>query len=97
MGELGFSWDPKKAQSNEKKHGVSFEEAQTVFSDENGLLLDDAEHSERELRFLLMGLSSFMRILVVCHSMPDEDTIHILSAREATRSEKHLYRDRLGK
>lgn len=97
MGELGFSWNPKKAQSNEKKHGVSFEEAQSVFSDENGLLLDDLEHSEREPRFLLMGLSSFMRILVVSHTLPDEDTIHLISARETTRSEKHQYHERLGK
>jgi uncharacterized protein (DUF4415 family) len=55
MGELSFSWDPKKAQSNKAKHGISFDEAQSVFSDENGLLLDDTEHSERETRFLLNG------------------------------------------
>lgn len=97
MGELGFSWDPKKARSNESKHGVSFEEAQSVFSDENGLLLDDAEHSEDEPRFLLMGLSSFLRILVVSHTLPDEYTIRIISAREATRTEKRQYGERLGK
>lgn len=67
MGELGFSWDPKKARSNERKHGISFEEAQTVFSDENGLLLDDPDHSEREVRYLLLGLSASLRILVISH------------------------------
>ena len=97
MAELGFSWDPKKARSNESKHGVSFEEAQSVFSDENGLLLDDPEHSEDEPRDLLMGLSSFPRILVVSHTLPDEYTIRIISAREAARTEKQQYGERLGK
>ena len=97
MGELGFTWDPEKAKSNEGKHGVSFEEAQSAFSDENGLLLDDPEHSEREPRSLLMGVSSSMRILVVSHTLPDDDTIRIISAREATRSEKRQYGERLGK
>jgi uncharacterized protein len=97
VGELGFSWDLEKARSNEAKHGVSFEEAQSVFSDENGLLRDDSEHSEGESRFLLMGLSSSLRILVVSHTLPDEDTIRIINAREATRSEKRQYGERLGK
>ena len=97
MAELGFSWDPKKARSNESKHGVTFEEPQSVFSDENGLLLDDPEHSEDEPRFLLMGLSSFLRILVVSHTLPDEYTIRIINAREATRTEKRRYGERLGK
>ena len=97
MGELGFSWDPRKARSNERKHGVSFEEAQTVFSDDNGLLLDDPEHSEREARFLLLGLSSSLRILVVSHTLREEDTIRIISAREASVSESRQYLERLGK
>jgi hypothetical protein len=97
VGELSFSWDPGKARSNEEKHGISFEEAESVFSDENGLLLDDEEHSEREPRFLLMGLSSSLRILVVSHTLADEDTIRIISAREATRREKRQYSERLGK
>jgi len=97
VSELGFSWDSNKAKSNEDKHGVSFDEAESAFSDENGLLLDDEEHSEREPRFLLMGLSSAMRILVVSHTLPDGDTIRIISAREATRNEKQQYVERLGK
>jgi len=97
VGELGFSWDPKKARSNERKHGVSFEEARTVFSDDYGLLLDDSEHSEREARFLLLGLSSSLRILVVSHTLRDADTIRIISAREADPSESRQYLERLGK
>jgi uncharacterized protein len=97
MGDLGFSWDPRKARSNERKHGVTFEEAQSVFSDESALLLDDFAHSKEEPRFLLMGLSSSLRILVVSHTLPDDDTIRIISAREATRSEKRQYGERLGK
>jgi len=97
VGELGFSWDPKKARSNERKHGVSFDEAQTVFSDENGLLLDDPDHSEREARYLLLGLSSSLRILVVSHTLRGKDTIRIISAREADTSESRQYFERLGK
>lgn len=97
MGELGFSWDPKKARSNERKHGVSFDEAQTVFSDENGLLLDDPDHSEREARYLMLGLSSSLRILVVSHTLRGKDTIRIISAREADTSESRQYFERLGK
>ena len=67
MVKLRFSWDPRKARSNERKHGISFEEATTVFLDEHALLLDDPDHSSDEERILLLGLSSFMRLLVVCH------------------------------
>ena len=97
MAELGFSWDPKKARSNERKHSVSFEDAQTVFSDGNGLLLDDPDHSEHEARYLLLGLSSSLRILVVSHTLRDADTIRIISAREADPSESRQYLERLGK
>lgn len=97
MGELGFSWDQKKARSNERKHGVSFEEAQTVFMDDEALLLDDPEHSLTEKRYLLLGLSAFMRILLVSHSLPDADTIRLINAREATHDERQQYRERLGK
>jgi hypothetical protein len=96
VGELGFSWDSKKARSNQKKHGVSFEEAQSVFSDENALLLDDPDHSEAEDRYLLLGLSSSLRILVVSHTLR-EDTIRIISARAADASESQQYLERLGK
>ena len=97
MSDLRFEWDPKKARSNERKHGVSFEDAQTVFSDENGLLLDDPDHSEREARYLLLGLSASLRILVVSHTVRGEDSIRIISAREADPSEARQYLERLGK
>jgi uncharacterized protein len=97
VGELGFSWDSRKARSNERKHGVSFEEAETVFSDENGLLLDDPDHSDRERRYLLLGLSSSLRILVVSHTLRGADTIRIINAREADASEGRQYLERLGK
>jgi len=65
---LRFEWDPKKNRENQRKHGVSFEEAETVFSDEHGLFISDPDHSEDEERFLLLGLSATLRLLVVCHT-----------------------------
>jgi uncharacterized DUF497 family protein len=67
MSELLFEWDPGKAASNATKHGVTFEEAKSVFSDERAKLIDDPDHSEDEDRFILLGLSSSLRLLVVCH------------------------------
>ncbi len=64
---LKFEWDSKKAASNLRKHGVSFEDAQTVFADENAKLIDDPDHSEEEDRFVLLGLSSSLRLLIVCN------------------------------
>jgi hypothetical protein len=92
MSELRFEWDPAKAAANFRKHGVSFEEAQTVFWDERALMIDDPEHSEGEERFVLLGLSARLRILVVVHYYDqDPDTIGIISARRATRSERARY------
>ena len=92
MGELQFEWDPNKATSNERKHGVSFDEASTVFSDDHAILLDDTEHSDDEDRFLLLGLSSNLRTIVVCHAYrPAEDVIRLISARKATRRERRDY------
>ena len=65
--ELQFEWDTKKAAANLRKHGVSFEDAKTVFADENAKLIDDPDHSQDEDRFVLLGLSSSLRLLVVCH------------------------------
>lgn len=67
MSDLHFEWDPAKAAANLRKHGVSFEEAETVFWDERGLLIDDPEHSIGEQRFVLLGLSARLRILIVVH------------------------------
>ena len=92
MAELHFEWDPRKNASNKRKHGVSFQEAESVFSDERALLVDDTEHSDQEDRFVLLGLSSSLRTLVVCHCYRDpDDTIRIISARKATRNEAKYY------
>ena len=89
---LRFEWDPRKAAANLRKHGVSFEDAQTVFADERGRLIDDPDHSADEDRFLLLGLSSSLRVLVVSHSYREaESVIRIISARKATREEQRSY------
>ena len=92
MSELHFEWDRRKATANEKKHGVSFEEAKSVFSDERAKLIDDPDHSEEEDRFVLLGLSNFLRVLVVCHCYREEgNVIRIISARKATARESKFY------
>lgn len=93
MSELAFDWDDLKARVNEQKHGVSFEEAQTVFYDENARLRYDAEHSLNEERYILIGISSSLRLVVVCHVYREEDgIIRIISARKATKQEVQQYR-----
>ena len=90
-----FEWNTNKAISNQKKHGISFEEAQTSFSDDNALLIDDPDHSEDEDRFILLGLSSRSKMLVVCHCYRENDeVIRIISARKASRKESKTYRNR---
>ena len=92
---LRFEWDSAKSASNRKKHGVSFEEAKSAFSDEHGRLLDDPDHSEHEQRFILLGMSSALRILVVCHCYREANsTIRIISARKANRAEQRQYESR---
>ena len=92
MNSLRIEWDPRKAAANRRKHGVSFEEARTVFFDERGLLIDDPDHSEDEERFVLLGLSSSLRLLVVCHCYRGQGgVIRIISARRATARESKFY------
>ena len=92
MEPLRFTWHPPKAAANRRKHGVAFEEARTAFSDEGALLLDDPDHSAGEERFLLLGSSSALRLLVVVHCYrADDGVIHLISARKATRSERAQY------
>jgi len=92
MSSLRFEWDPKKAALNLRKHGVSFEDAQSVFSDESGLLIDDPDHSEDEDRFVLLGLSHSLRLLVVVHCYRSEGkVIRIISARKADAQERSIY------
>ncbi|NOZ68377.1 MAG: BrnT family toxin [Deferribacteres bacterium] len=93
MEPLGFSWDNRKNKVNQKKHGISFEEAQTVFFDENAIEFFDPDHSESEERFLMLGLSYRLRILVVCYCFRESDSeIRIISARKATKKEQKVYR-----
>ncbi len=92
MSDLVFKWDPQKSRLNEKKHGVSFEEAKTVFRDENARFMPDPGHSQNEERFVLLGLSARLRLLVVCHCYrEDPDIIRIISARKATKPEAKFY------
>jgi uncharacterized DUF497 family protein len=92
MDEIKFSWDARKARQNIKKHTVSFEEASTVFFDENARLIHDPGHSAQEDRFVLLGLSCKLRLLVVCHCYRGEERIiRIISARKADKQEQKQY------
>jgi uncharacterized DUF497 family protein len=89
-----FEWDERKSRANRKKHGVSFEEARTAFLDENARVIADPDHSEGEDRFVLLGLSTSLRVLVVCHCYRQSDEIvRIISARKADRAEQRQYRE----
>ena len=92
MGELRFEWDESKNKENIKKHGVSFNEAQTVFFDENAVRFYDPDHSDDEDRFIMLGMSFKLRALVVCHCYRKSDTvIRIISARKADKQEATDY------
>ena len=87
-----FEWDPNKNEINKRKHGVSFEEAQTVFFDECAILFDDPDHSEEEDRFLILGLSQRENLCIVSHCYRGADEIiRIISARKATKTETSFY------
>ena len=89
---IRFEWNSAKAAANVKKHGVSFEEAQTVFYDEFAVQFFDEENSDDEARFLLLGLSTQAKLLIVCHCERDSgNVIRIISARKATKREKAFY------
>jgi uncharacterized DUF497 family protein len=92
MNSLRFVWDPRKNLSNRRKHGVTFEEAQTAFQDENAKVYFDPDHSETEDRFILLGISFQLRVLIVCHCYREaESLIRIISARKADRKEQEDY------
>ena len=92
MNTLRFEWDVRKANANAKKHGVTFEEAKSVFIDERAKLIDDPDHSEEEDRFVLLGFSSALRLLLVCHCYRLEgNVIRIISARKANGRESNSY------
>lgn len=86
-----FEWDEEKSKINEKKHGVSFEEAKTVFYDDNALLEYDEEHSSEEERFRILGISEKGNVLLVVHCIREETIIRIISSRKATASEEDNY------
>jgi uncharacterized protein len=92
MNALHFEWDDRKNRDNKRKHGVSFEEAQMVFLDENAVRYYDPDHSRDEDRFLLLGLGFRLRVLVVCHCYrADDKVIRIISARKANKKEAAAY------
>ena len=92
MNYIRFEWDGNKNSSNIKKHGISFEEAKTVFYDENARLISDPDHSIEEERFIILGMSLNLKILIVVHTYKEKDElIRIISARKATKNESKIY------
>ncbi|MHC5055691.1 MAG: BrnT family toxin [Planctomycetota bacterium] len=95
MSEMSFEWDERKNAANRKKHGVSFEEAQSVFLDEDAVQFFDEPHSSSEERLLMLGRNSRFRLLLVAHTFREDDSaIRIFSARRATREEGKHYAGR---
>jgi len=94
MNNISYMWDNNKNQLNIRKHKISFEEAKTVFYDENARLISDPEHSTYEERFIILGLSIKLNLLVVVHTYnEDDEIIRIISARKATKSEIKFYQE----
>jgi uncharacterized DUF497 family protein len=92
MDKIIFEWDDKKDKTNKRKHGVSFEEARTAFYDENAIQYFDPDHSDEEGRFILVGISFKLKVLVVCHCFRESDSvIRIISARKADKEEEYEY------
>ena len=93
MSNIRFEWDARKASANKKKHGISFEEARTVFFDENAKLIDDPDHSDDKERFVLLGVSSSLKVMLVCHCYRERgNVVRIISARKASPRESKQYR-----
>ena len=94
MDMIRFEWDENKNEINKKKHKISFEEAKSVFYDDEALVIDDPEHSQEEERFVILGLSEKANLLVVCHCYRESETvIRIISARKATKTETKQYNE----
>ena len=95
MANLRFDWDARKNAANKRKHGVSFEEARTVFYDDRALLIADPDEKDDDDRFVLLGISAALRMLVVCHCYREKDSlIRIISARKANRKGREDYEKR---
>lgn len=92
MSDIRFEWDERKAASNVRKHGVTFEDAKSVFMDERAIIIGDPDHIADEERFVLLGLSSSLKLLVVCHCYRSKASVmRIISARKATQTESKSY------
>ncbi|MEE3491651.1 BrnT family toxin [Ruminococcus sp.] len=91
---INIEWDINKNIKNIKKHNVSFEEAASVFFDEEALMIPDPDHSQQEERFLLLGYSEYAKLLVVCHCYRESNVIRIISARKANKRESNTYYER---
>ena len=92
MKNILFEWDKNKNLANIKKHKISFEEAKSVFFDENARVISDPEHSETEERFIILGISNKLKLLIVVHTYrKNDEIIRIISARKATKSESKYY------
>ena len=92
MNLIRFVWDENKDRINQEKHDVTFEEAQTVFDDDYARVIDDPDHSDVEDRFIILGFSTQVRLLVVCHCYREENAvIRLISARKATKHERSVY------
>lgn len=88
-----FQWDEKKNKLNQKKHGVSFEEAESVFFDEHARLISDPDNSDEEDRFILLGLAESLKMLIVVHIYRENDeVVRIISARKAQKKEQKFYK-----
>lgn len=96
MDYISFEWDENKNEINKRKHKISFEEASTVFQDEEALLIKDHKHSQEEERFIILGSSARANLLVVCHCYRQSETvIRLISARKATKNEERQYYEKL--
>ena len=92
MASLRFEWDPRKATTNLRKHGISFAEAETAFSDDFAVVAEDPDRPDGEERFLLLGMSGGLRVLLVVHCIREAGSVvRLISARKATRSERAQY------
>lgn len=93
MDDISFEWDAGKDASNQVKHGISFNEAKTVFTDPFARLIADPDHSGEEDRFILLGTSIHSRVLIVCHCVRAQEVIRLISARKADRQERQVYEE----
>ncbi len=97
MDEITSEWDTQKSQTNDRKHGISFEEAETAFHDPNARTAYDPDRSQDEDRYILLGMSASFKLLVVCHVYRQNDeSIRIISARRATKTEQKEYKEYKG-